>query len=951
MKPNVLNDERDRDRDSSSLRGDLTPSRITPLVTLSRTPRPYHRRGESLTKVHAYGHSKSSKKGSISTSSTSSSSSSSDAAKATDANGGAYTTSSRLTPSRGSDSSESGTEADDEKGGPFLKSLPAPPLRLRKGLRGSSPADLTPVPSPLPTPPAYVEGENDARDYFEIPRKTGRKTSQTTGVAQQRQDSRDYEAYKKRKRREIVRRCTETSLLCGIGVIVWTSRGGATTLVDWLDEILTFLLIPPCVYLLYPLRLTIRALAAGKTFFQALRLGFHIPSRFDPGPLLYPVALPPMIALSLFHRSSAFLPAAMVCGLSSMPPITTATSRIPAIGEHLHWLLSILPLHASNSSLVPGSSSKPIHLKLGPGSDLTREDLAVLFPLHQALMTVLGYLTTSSLDISELHLLSSALINLLIFARTPQAEILKAMLWLGGLCIFITCKNVLIWEVALARVPMWKLLRMRRPRSLIAKIDHSICALLVRAKYRRLRRDFPYDSDDDDGVLPLKKPLPKPRPRLKPLPNGVTSSQPADEPMSAYEAPLSKTFSFEASPFGHFRRNTFTTFERIVNNKQQSHAQPRRPLNAKRAKTAPTGPSAAFLSFSVEQARVRKYAYAGIAYLFVFATILGPVRLYVSKRALSSYEPFGWALGYLFGNIPFFRFWVISNNLERWIRLPARDMDYGLPFADGLVEYIREYILGPANMHLFICAYCVVVLGVGLLAVLRLTSVVEVDTRRKVFHGIMVAMLLPTIFVDPCFIALALSLILAIFLLLDLFRASQLPPISKPLTTFLAPYVDGRDHRGPVIVSHIFLLIGCAIPLWLSLAAAPRVGEDPWVGWDTSLRDLSMVSGVICVGMGDAAASLIGRRYGKTKWYWAGGKSLEGSLAFAFAVTCGLSAAWVWLRLGGWASWQGESFGLTLKKCLIAGMGASLLESTLTAANDNVVVPVGLWLLVRGLDI
>ena len=215
----------------------------------------------------------------------------------------------------------------------------------------------------------------------------------------------------------------------------------------------------------------------------------------------------------------------------------------------------------------------------------------------------------------------------------------------------------------------------------------------------------------------------------------------------------------------------------------------------------------------------------------------------------------------------------------------------------------------------------------------------------------MVLMLLPTIFFDPCFFAMALALILAAFLLLDLFRASQLPPISRPLTNFLVPYVDGRDHRGPVIVSHIFLLVGCAIPLWLSLAGLPRTGTDPWRGWDVPERNLSMVSGVVCVGMGDAAASLVGRRYGKTKWYWGGGKSLEGSLAFATAVTVGLMLSYTWLRVGGWICWADSNFTWALMKCIVAGSGASLLESVLTAANDNVVVPIGLWLLVRGLQI
>jgi dolichol kinase len=715
---------------------------------------------------------------------------------------------------------------------------------------------------------------------------------------------------------------------------------GTPGLADWLDEVVAFLVIPPLVYMSYPVRITLQALASGKSAMHALRLGFHIPSRFDPGPLLYPVTLPVLIAASLFHRSPAFLPAALVCGLSSIPPQVTATSPVGPIGTHLQWLLSISPIHAHSQLLV--SSRKPLPLKVGP-TPMTQEDLILLFPLHQALMSVLGYLTKSSLDTAELQLLSSAMLNLFLFARTPQAEILKGMIWLGGLCLFITCRNVLIWEVALARVPTWRLLRVRRRRGLMSRFDQEICAFLVNGKFRNTERP---GSDTDEDVQPMQK-VRRLRPRLRLQLNerAFSSMALAEEPQSAYDAPLTKAISLDMPNVSKpLRRNTITVLDHD-NQKQE-------PGRLRKTRLTSGGPSAAFLSLSVEQARVRKYVYAAFAYAMVLATILGPVRLYVDSRALYQHEPIGWALGYLLGNLPSVRFWAVSNNLDRWISLPSWETENSLPFRDGLAERLRQDSLGPANARLMICAYCLVVLAVGIVAVLRLTSVVEVDTRRKVFHGIMVAMLLPTIFVDPCFTALALGLILAIFLLLDLFRASQLPPISKPLTVFLAPYVDGRDHRGPVIVSHIFLLIGCAIPLWLSLAAAPRVGEDPWIGWDTSVRDLSMVSGVICVGMGDAAASLIGRRYGKTKWYWAGGKSLEGSLAFAVAVTCGLSMSWVWLRLGGWALWhEGDHVLLMLGKCLLAGMGASLLESTLTAANDNVVVPIGLWLLVRGLDI
>jgi dolichol kinase len=108
--------------------------------------------------------------------------------------------------------------------------------------------------------------------------------------------------------------------------------------------------------------------------------------------------------------------------------------------------------------------------------------------------------------------------------------------------------------------------------------------------------------------------------------------------------------------------------------------------------------------------------------------------------------------------------------------------------------------------------------------------------------------------------------------------------------------------------------------------------------------------------MGDAAASLIGRRFGRRKWPWAGGKSLEGSLAFAVAVTLGLVVGKAWLAVG-WGDarqyhksageWARDALITTVKAGLCA-LGASLNEAVLTGGNDNVVVPVVLWVLVRG---
>ena len=367
----------------------------------------------------------------------------------------------------------------------------------------------------------------------------------------------------------------------------------------------------------------------------------------------------------------------------------------------------------------------------------------------------------------------------------------------------------------------------------------------------------------------------------------------------------------------------------------------------KKLRTLPIRPKS-FLSLTKAQAVVLKWFFALYVYLVAILTIAVPIRKYIGHHALLGNEPVGWALGYLFGDITKLRLQAVLWNLENWICLAQRQDQELLSL--GRVEHIRQTIIGPSNTRLLISLYHLANIATGLSIVFSLNSV-EVDTRRKVFHGMMVVMFLPSIFIDPGFAALALALILAIFLLLDLFRASQLPPVSKPLTYFLAPYVDGRDHRGPIIVSHVFLLIGCAIPLWLSLAATERTGVAPFEGWDFGTRDLSMISGVVCVGMGDAAASLVGRRFGHRKWPWSGGKSLEGSLAFAVAVVLGLGLARVWLLVGGWEGDSGDPWFSTLGKAVVAASGASFTEAVLTGGNDNVVVPVILWLFVRGLKI
>ncbi|RYP48804.1 hypothetical protein DL768_005397 [Monosporascus sp. mg162] len=592
---------------------------------------------------------------------------------------------------------------------------------------------------------------------------------------------------------------------------------------------------------------------------------------------------------------------------------------------------------------------------------LSADTISLLYPLHVNLCLTLHTLTTTSLLPAELQLLSIALVNVLLLSSSPQAVILKAGLWVGGLDLLVSCSQVILWGISLARVPKWRFKRVlsqSKPRSTF------LCNVM---SWRRVKHDLfhaPLDSsscssceakdDQDNSDGPAKNLISKGGRRVNTISlDGAESTEVQQRRPQAIDA--TKHLLFNSSD------NNVASLPQRRHTLPNAGETPRKSLThtpSGRRKRSSSSSIRAFFSLTQEEAAVRKLQYAAYVYVCIVAALFAPVPFVgilevVKRQALRGNDAVGWALGYMFGDSPTFRWQVVSHNLEGWICIPARS-----PYEEaqepntGWVEHLRQSYFGEANTRLLMCAYCITVIAVGLTVVFRLSPFYEVDTRRKVFHFMMVAMFLPLTYIDPAFVALALIIVLVLFLLLDLLRASQLPPLSKPLASFLTPYVDGRDLRGPVVVSHIFLLIGCAIPLWLSLGSLPRSGTGYLAGWEVPSREVGMVSGVVCVGLGDAAASLIGRRYGHRKWLWGGGKSLEGSLAFALAVFAGLLAAHAWLRTGGWAD-AGPDFSwpATLGRTGACAGLVSLTEAVLTGGNDNVIVPVVLWTCVKSLGV
>ncbi|QDS67593.1 hypothetical protein FKW77_003753 [Venturia effusa] len=839
--------------------------------------------------------------------------------------------------------SESGTEADDEGGYSFIKALPAPPLKPRKGLRDARIPGVDGETTPLLTPTKLDEEAS----RFVFDRQASTRTDSERGSTDE--ETRAARAkFVKRRRAELHRRISEVGLLAFLGLLISWNEPIRNSLRSWhRAELLIHLSIAAFLYLLYPLRLVSYAWRRTSPR-RAVSRCIRVPSAFDPAPLLYPVFLPAFVALCLIPVEPSLLLPNLVLGLSALPSQLIPGWRGEAYGM-LHWFLASLPLIVSEhtdirKSLFPAA---PYKLKLPPPKGLHPETIISLFALHQALLPFLHYLTTTSLLPAELHLMSISLINLLLFAQSPQATILKIILWTGGLGLFLFTAPVIKWGVALARVPRWRFRRAGR----VIQVQQSFISTLNQALTRSRsvghgQIALESDADEDDGIDSpqlkvslgiLKTELLNLKSNIFPMDNSATRS--------AFETSPDKPSQLSKVPNGVVnlakrRRNTLPTMP-IAEESPRRRRRPTRSASGHK-----------YTSLTAQQAAIRSWLYAGYVYAIMVLLILGPIAHLIARHALDGHDPFGWAIGYLVGNIREMRFFIVNWSVDKWIPLPP------LPEHDrstnlGRAEYFRKIIVGEANTRLCIAAYCVAILAMGMITVLRLTSVVEVDTRRKVFHGMMVAMLLPTTFIDPAFISLALIIILTVFLILDLLRASQLPPLSKPLAHFLTPYVDGRDLRGPVVVSHMFLLIGCAIPLWLSLAGSVFSGTSPWKDWEVDTRDVSFIAGIVCVGMGDAAASLVGRRYGRHKWPWAGGKSFEGSIAFAVAVTVGLSSGKIWLQLGQWnePNHVCGSIVHTLGKAGIAACGASFMEAVLTGGNDNVVVPVVLWLFVRALGV
>lgn len=124
--------------------------------------------------------------------------------------------------------SDSGTEADDEGNG-FLKGLPAPPHRPRKGLRDARGLMISTTPSALLTP-SYLEADQRALSLDNI---SERRSSAHARHSADEEAEKARERSLQRRRAELVRRSCEVLLLSIIGCIVYQDIGVSGAASGW----------------------------------------------------------------------------------------------------------------------------------------------------------------------------------------------------------------------------------------------------------------------------------------------------------------------------------------------------------------------------------------------------------------------------------------------------------------------------------------------------------------------------------------------------------------------------------------------------------------------------------------------------------------------------------------------------------------------------------------------
>ncbi|XP_026417627.1 dolichol kinase EVAN-like isoform X2 [Papaver somniferum] len=233
--------------------------------------------------------------------------------------------------------------------------------------------------------------------------------------------------------------------------------------------------------------------------------------------------------------------------------------------------------------------------------------------------------------------------------------------------------------------------------------------------------------------------------------------------------------------------------------------------------------------------------------------------------------------------------------------------------------WILNFVFEEPLKRLALCIYWVSVICASVLRFYNISksSKIERILLRKYYHLVAVLMFSPALIFQSSFLDLAFGAALAVFLILEIVRVWKIWPLGKHINQFMNAFTDHRDSEF-LIVSHFSLLLGCALPKWLST--------------DFNDRPLAPFAGILSLGIGDTMASMVGYKYGVLRCSKTGKKTIEGTAA---GITSVLAACSVLLPLLASTGFIISQHWISL---LIAVTASGLLEAY-TAQLDNAFIP------------
>ncbi|CAH1987092.1 unnamed protein product [Acanthoscelides obtectus] len=193
--------------------------------------------------------------------------------------------------------------------------------------------------------------------------------------------------------------------------------------------------------------------------------------------------------------------------------------------------------------------------------------------------------------------------------------------------------------------------------------------------------------------------------------------------------------------------------------------------------------------------------------------------------------------------------------------------------------------------------------------------------KRKIFHILCVAVYIPGLLCKCSLLYLASGMLTGAFFFLEILRLLRMPPLGIHLHDGFVVFSDEKDTL--VALTPIYLLVGCSIPIWIH--------PSPCDVTDSGLFNMiPLMSGLLAIGLGDTAASIVGSSCGRVHWPRSK-KTFEGTIA------CMLTQAGMVYLLAY------LNFIYTLSHIELVKIGLSIIVSSIVEAKtsqvDNLVLP------------